>query len=224
MVKYNVNYKGREYPVREVDISKYLDGYGVVRIGCYELNKAMQEDTHGWEVADTEASELDNTIYCYMDSGVIEKDLSDEEIIRRIAQMESGMKEYVIYLRKMIAQEQEALGRCSNERVKASIQRRLNSFSKDIREIKENIVSRGETLENDIEKYLSGLLEGLPSPSGIDIYTDDGVYIDSVYKKDGHVYVKLNYTGSTSTEDLADVRMEWKLLIVKHYATPRGSQ
>ena len=83
MEKYNVTYNGKEYAVREVDLSPILDGYGVERIGSHELSAAIDED--GFT---KEGTEVDNTIYCYLDSGVIESDVTDAEILLAIIRME----------------------------------------------------------------------------------------------------------------------------------------
>ena len=40
--------------------------------------------------------------------------------------------DYIAYLQQMIKQEEEALGKATNEFVKASIQRRLDSFKEDL--------------------------------------------------------------------------------------------
>ena len=83
MEKQNITYNGREYAVREVDLSPILDGYGVERIGSHELSAAIDED--GFT---KEGTEVDNTIYCYLDSGVLESDVTDAEILLAIIRME----------------------------------------------------------------------------------------------------------------------------------------
>lgn len=88
MEKYNVTFKGKEYPVREIDLSPIMDGYGVERIGDYELSRALQEATKGYTIEDIEATELDNSIYCYMDSGVVDSEPTDSELLWKIAKME----------------------------------------------------------------------------------------------------------------------------------------
>ena len=88
MKKYMETYKGKEYPVREVDLSPILEGYGIECIGCNALSEAIIEDTKDLTVEDTEATEMDNSIYCYLDSGVIESDPTDPEILYAIMQLE----------------------------------------------------------------------------------------------------------------------------------------
>lgn len=83
MEKYMIEYNGREYAVREVDLSPILDGYGVERIGCSELSAAIDDD--GFT---EEGTKIDNSIYCYLDSGVIESDVTDAEILLAIIRME----------------------------------------------------------------------------------------------------------------------------------------
>lgn len=86
----NVTFRGKEYPVREIDLSPILEGYGVARIAGYELSVALQEATQDYEVEDVEATELDNSIYCYMDSGVIESEPTDAELLWQVVKMEGG--------------------------------------------------------------------------------------------------------------------------------------
>lgn len=88
MEKYNETFRGKEYPVREVDLSPIVEGYGVARIGSYELSKALREATDDFSMEDAEATALDNSIYCYMDSGVIESDPADAELLQEIVKME----------------------------------------------------------------------------------------------------------------------------------------
>lgn len=90
MEKYNVTFRGKEYPVREVDLSPILDGYGVECIGSYELSRALQEATQDYSVDDQEATEIDNGIYCYMGSGEIESDPTDAELLWKIVKYEGG--------------------------------------------------------------------------------------------------------------------------------------
>ncbi len=75
-------YNGNQYVIREVDLSPIFEGYGVERIGSYDLSKALQESTQA------DATELDNSIYCYLDSGVLESDPTDSEILLAIIRME----------------------------------------------------------------------------------------------------------------------------------------
>ena len=88
MEKYFETYNGNQYVIREVDLSTILEGYGIERIGSYDLSKALQESTQDYTIEDTEATELDNTIYCYMDSGVLESDPTDAEILLAIIRQE----------------------------------------------------------------------------------------------------------------------------------------
>ena len=88
MKKYIETYKGKEYTIREVDLSSILEGYGVERIAGCELSQAMKEYVEDFNVEDIESTELDNSIYCYLDSGMIDADLTDAEILMEIVGME----------------------------------------------------------------------------------------------------------------------------------------
>ena len=88
MKKYFETYNGVQYPIREVDLSPILDGYGVERIADSNLSKVLYESTNGYEIDDAEGTELDNSIYCYLDSGLIESDPTDAEILLAIIRLE----------------------------------------------------------------------------------------------------------------------------------------
>ena len=57
-------YNGVQYPIREVDLSPILDGYGVERIADSNLSKVLAESTNDFTIDDAEGTELDNSIYC----------------------------------------------------------------------------------------------------------------------------------------------------------------
>ena len=81
-------YNGVQYPIREVDLSPILDGYGVERIADSNLSKVLAESTNDFTIDDAEGTELDNSIYCYLDSGLIESDPTDAEILLAIIRLE----------------------------------------------------------------------------------------------------------------------------------------
>ena len=88
MKKYFETYNGIEYPIREVDLSPILEGYGVERIADSNLSKVLAESTEDYSIEDADATELDNSIYCYLDSGLIESDPTDAEIFLAIIRQE----------------------------------------------------------------------------------------------------------------------------------------
>ena len=88
MKKYFETYNGVQYPIREVDLSPILDGYGVERIADSNLSKVLAESTKDYTIDDAVATELDNSIYCYLDSGLIESDPTDAEILLAIIRQE----------------------------------------------------------------------------------------------------------------------------------------
>ncbi len=88
MEKYFETYNGKEYPIREVDLSPILEGYGVERIADSNLSKVLAESTEDFSIEDVDATELDNSIYCYLDSGLIESDPTDAEILLAIIRQE----------------------------------------------------------------------------------------------------------------------------------------
>ena len=88
MEKYFETFNGVQYPIREVDLSPILDGYGIERIADSNLSKALAERTRDFTIEDADATELDNSIYCYLDSGFIESDPTDAEILLAIIHQE----------------------------------------------------------------------------------------------------------------------------------------
>lgn len=88
MKKYFETYNGVQYPIREVDLSPILEGYGVERIADSNLSKVLAESTKDYTIDDAVATELDNSIYCYLDSGLIESDPTDAEILLAIIRQE----------------------------------------------------------------------------------------------------------------------------------------
>ena len=88
MKKYFETYNGIEYPIREVDLSPILEGYGVERIADSNLSKVLAESTEDFSIEDVDATELDNSIYCYLDSGMIDCDPTDAEILLAIIRQE----------------------------------------------------------------------------------------------------------------------------------------
>lgn len=74
-----IEYNGKKYPYREVAASRFDDDLrGMVMVADYELWQAIfDEDTQ-------EAHDIDNSIFYYCDSGFIDNDPTDEEIIMHI--------------------------------------------------------------------------------------------------------------------------------------------
>lgn len=80
MKKHYKEYKGESYPVRTVTLPKELGGYDV-DVADVELYNAMEDDYS------TDAMFIDNSIYYYMDSGFIDSDPTDEEIINKLIEV-----------------------------------------------------------------------------------------------------------------------------------------
>ena len=64
MKKYFETYNGIEYPIREIDLSPILEGYGVERIADSNLSMVLAESTEDYSIEDADATALDNSIYC----------------------------------------------------------------------------------------------------------------------------------------------------------------
>ena len=88
MKKYFETYNDKQYPIREVDLSPILEGYGVARIADSNLAMVLAESTEDFSIEDADATALDNSIYCYLDSGMIESDPTDAEILLAIIRQE----------------------------------------------------------------------------------------------------------------------------------------
>lgn len=93
MEKSYIEFEGVKYPTREIDVESVLDnafrGYGAVTVADYELAKVLQERTDNFSVEDQGCNDIDNGIYCYMDSGVVASDSTDAELILDIIRQES---------------------------------------------------------------------------------------------------------------------------------------
>lgn len=80
MEKSYINYKGTDYPVIEIELSKIsdIDSNEVVIIADYELFSDIEED---YEKGVRDAIDVDNMIYFYCDSGFIASNPTEKEII-----------------------------------------------------------------------------------------------------------------------------------------------
>ena len=79
MKKYYEQWKGEKFPVRTITLPESWDYYSPVNVADYELWKAIEEDCDN---GNKDAIELDNSIFFFCDSGFIESDPTDEEIIK----------------------------------------------------------------------------------------------------------------------------------------------
>lgn len=82
MTKNYVEYNGKKFPVRTVNLSSVSSYYTDVDVADYELFAAIESD---YDEGKREAVEIDNSIFFYCDSGFIESDPTDEEIIDYLA-------------------------------------------------------------------------------------------------------------------------------------------
>ena len=88
MKKEYIEFEGKKYLARVVNLSPILDGYGDELIGCYDLSKALRDATDDFSIENQDASDVDNQIYCYMETGVLECDPTDAEILLEIMQLD----------------------------------------------------------------------------------------------------------------------------------------
>lgn len=76
MEKYYEEWGGKKFPVRTVMLPQELGGF-VAKIADYELWRAIE----AYYLLDDDARSIDSSIYYYCDSGFIESDPTDEEIV-----------------------------------------------------------------------------------------------------------------------------------------------
>lgn len=80
MEKYYEEWNGKKFPVRVVSVDEEIYGYPTIKVADYELWNAIQYYVE--QLRDFEACRIDNDIYYYCDSGFIESDPTDEEIVK----------------------------------------------------------------------------------------------------------------------------------------------
>lgn len=80
MERSNINYKGIDYPIIEISLSKVSDieSDEIVTIADCELWMAIEDDYYN---GDKEAVWLDDKIYFYCDSGFIASNPTESEVI-----------------------------------------------------------------------------------------------------------------------------------------------
>ena len=80
MERSNIRYKGIDYPVIEISLSKVSDieSDELVIIADYELWAAIEDD---YEDGDKEAAWIDDSVYFYCDSGFIASNPTESEVI-----------------------------------------------------------------------------------------------------------------------------------------------
>ena len=80
MERSNIRYKGIDYPVIEISLSKVSDieSDELVIIADYELWAAIEDD---YVDGDKEAAWIDNNVYFYCDSGFIASNPTESEVI-----------------------------------------------------------------------------------------------------------------------------------------------
>lgn len=82
MEKIKINFDGKEYEARVINLPPQLGGFKAT-VADVELWFAIEEATYDDEEPNyEEATEIDNEIYYYLDSGILSDDMSDEEIIK----------------------------------------------------------------------------------------------------------------------------------------------
>ena len=81
MEKSFIEYNGKKYATRDVPYGHFEEGYGIATVADADLSNAFPEGVLTGEVEDQEVTDIDNGIYFYMDSGFVESDPTDAEII-----------------------------------------------------------------------------------------------------------------------------------------------
>ncbi len=79
MKKFFKQWHGENFPVREVNLPESWGYYNPVNVADVELWWAIEEDCNN---GNEEAIEIDNSIFFFCDTGFIESDPTDEEIIK----------------------------------------------------------------------------------------------------------------------------------------------
>lgn len=85
MEKYFEEWNGKKFPVRVVSVDAEYFGYSPIKVADIDLWFAIEEDYNN---GNTDADIIDNSIYCYFNSGVIASDPTDKEIIEYLIQHE----------------------------------------------------------------------------------------------------------------------------------------
>lgn len=65
-VDYNVTYKGKEYPVKEIVLFADTNDAMRVNVSTEELQNAIYDSDSGY--SDSEAEKIDNSIYFFLDN------------------------------------------------------------------------------------------------------------------------------------------------------------
>jgi len=86
MEKYNVEWRGKSYPARVVQLPEVLGGYEV-SVTTTDIYDAYEAELNN---GNKEAVALDNTLYFFFGNGFIESDPTDEEIVQKILIEEFG--------------------------------------------------------------------------------------------------------------------------------------
>lgn len=88
MKKNYIEFEGKKYLAREIDLSPILDGYGTTLIGCNALSMALHDATDDFTIENQDANDIDNEIYCYLESGVLECDPTDAELLLEVMRVD----------------------------------------------------------------------------------------------------------------------------------------
>lgn len=84
MEKTYIEFNGKKYLTREVDLSLILDNYSTETIASSDYGEVLrQEEEKGIDV-----SNYDNEIYCYLDRSFLESNPTDAEILLAIIHLE----------------------------------------------------------------------------------------------------------------------------------------
>jgi hypothetical protein len=90
MEKYFETFGGVNYPIIEIDLSPILEGYGIERIGDSALSQELSMLTKDFTIDDIEATEMDNSIYCYLNTDFLNSDPTEVEILLAIIRQEGS--------------------------------------------------------------------------------------------------------------------------------------
>lgn len=78
MIKSFVEWNGEKFPVRTINLPDEYDYNNPVDVADYDLYQAYEDE---YEKDNKEAVAIDNSIFFFCNSGFIESDPTDEEII-----------------------------------------------------------------------------------------------------------------------------------------------
>lgn len=74
---YYIEYKGKNYPARDIDNVPGFEDEGTVTVAEHSLWESMEND---YDNEDEEAHGIDNEIFFYVENGFLTKNPTDDEL------------------------------------------------------------------------------------------------------------------------------------------------